>query len=752
MAKSLDGLPLALTTAGLYLSQTTLTCSDYIRLYKTSWAKLQLSSPEVTSYEYRTLYSTWEVSLSQLKTKYEPSSEFIGLWAYFNNNDIWFELFSHPSIQMPSWLESIVMDEVSFHKAMRILGDHGLTEISVSQTGQHVSNGYGIHGCVHSWIVNVLNQPYKKNLAILAVKLIAATIPKQEETISWVTQYRLFPHAATALSALSKSKVADKEIFNELSLISGLYFTQGRYDEASDLYHRVLDAKVEMLGSMHTSTLDTINSIGAVYHSQGKFDSAEKMFRKALIGKEQVTAKNDLRLLDIIDNLGLVYTYMEKWEKAENMLQRALHEKKCALGPQHFSTLQTLRHLGNLYTRQGKFSQAMNLYNNALEGTEAILGAEHLATLDILYDLGNLLWDQGRLQDTVPIYLKVLQGRQRSLGETHISTLDVLGNLGTLYADLDRLDDAERVFQQALRAFDKLSTTYTTEGLHVLNSLANVYSEQGKFSLAEAMYLRALPGFETTLGYEAEATLDTVYNLALLYDEQDIRDKAETMYQRVLHGQEAILGHTHPTVLTTVYQLGKLYDQHNQHKDAAALYTRILESLLQDNSHLKNKAANGLAYIYYQQGYLDKSEALYREVLGRSHEYNSTPSIVTDDTTINAMINMGNLLAFQRKPEEARNLLERAAAGIEAASGKGSSIHDDIIQKIEKLEVGAGMYTTCSTLLYHFISLLIAFSTTGTRKKELTLSSSWPSDLTLKFGRKPRGRMKAALRKLFGNF
>jgi hypothetical protein len=40
LAKKLDGLPLALTTAGAYLDQAAISFSDYLRLYEESWLKL----------------------------------------------------------------------------------------------------------------------------------------------------------------------------------------------------------------------------------------------------------------------------------------------------------------------------------------------------------------------------------------------------------------------------------------------------------------------------------------------------------------------------------------------------------------------------------------------------------------------------------------------------------------------------------------------------------------------------------------
>jgi hypothetical protein len=58
LTERLDGFPLTLTTAGAYLKQAVISFSDYLHLYETSWAKLQKTSPELSSYKDRTLYST----------------------------------------------------------------------------------------------------------------------------------------------------------------------------------------------------------------------------------------------------------------------------------------------------------------------------------------------------------------------------------------------------------------------------------------------------------------------------------------------------------------------------------------------------------------------------------------------------------------------------------------------------------------------------------------------------------------------
>src|SRR5467141_725937 len=119
-AKELDGLPLALATAGAYLDQTAIGFLDYLRLYKMSWAKLLKTSSELSSYEDRTLYSTWQLSFEQVKQRNELSAELLRLWAYFDNQDIWFELLQHSDSEDPEWIRQLTKDELSFNEAVRV--------------------------------------------------------------------------------------------------------------------------------------------------------------------------------------------------------------------------------------------------------------------------------------------------------------------------------------------------------------------------------------------------------------------------------------------------------------------------------------------------------------------------------------------------------------------------------------------------------------------------------------------------------
>jgi hypothetical protein len=84
LVKELDGLPLALATAGTYLDQVAISFSDYLRRFKELWGKLQEPSAKLSSYENRILYSTWWISFSRIKQQNGLLAKLLYFWAYFD--------------------------------------------------------------------------------------------------------------------------------------------------------------------------------------------------------------------------------------------------------------------------------------------------------------------------------------------------------------------------------------------------------------------------------------------------------------------------------------------------------------------------------------------------------------------------------------------------------------------------------------------------------------------------------------------
>ncbi|KAN0067820.1 HET domain containing protein [Elaphomyces granulatus] len=506
LAKELDGLPLALATAGAYLDQTAISFSDYLGLYKASWAKLLTTSPELRSYEDRMLYSTWQLSFDQVKQRNELSAKLLRLWAYFDNQDLWLELLRHSNSEDPDWIRELTEGELGFNRAVRVLSDHGLVEVDMSSQELVESRGYSIHGCVHSWTVYVLNQEWDYDLAKLALKFVGSHVPSDDSSANkwWLTQRRLLPHAARCSHAVLNGMVIDDGMERELDNLGYLYANQDKLDEAEKMYQRALQGKEKAWGPDHTSTLFTVNNLGTLYADQGKLDEAEKMYQRALQGQEKAWGPDHTSTLNTVNNLGTLYADQGKLDEAEKMYQRALQGQEKAWGPDHTSTLDTVNNLGALYKSQGKLDEAEKMYQRALQGYEKALGPDHTSTLSTVNNLGLLYADQGKLDDAEKMYQRALQGMEKALGPDHTSTLFTVNNLGRLYAKQGKLDEAEKMYQRALQGYEKAlgveNVARYRPALKTMWGLGKLFADQGHLDKAKEMYSRAYTGYRAVLG------------------------------------------------------------------------------------------------------------------------------------------------------------------------------------------------------------------------------------------------------------
>ncbi|RYO79958.1 hypothetical protein DL764_009955 [Monosporascus ibericus] len=406
LAKELDGLPLALATAGAYLEQTSTSFGKYLRLYKDSWTRLQKTTPELGSYEDRTFYSTWQLSFDHIKQRNECLARLLRLWAYFDNQDIWLELLQHGNSLGPAWVHEIAEDELSFN----------IDDLE--------------------WAFHSLGDLYSNQGKLKEAKeMYQRALQGQEK-------------------ALGPNHISTLRTVNSLGIV---YKEQGKLKEAKEMYQRALEGFEKALGPDHTATLVTVNNLGTIYIDQDKLEKAKGMFQRVLESYEKALGPHHTSTLKTINNLGLLYFNQGKLKEAEEMYQRALEGYEKALGPHHTSTLGIVNNLGNVYKEQGKLKEAGRMYQRALEGTERALGPHHKSTLERVGNLGNLYATQGKLKEAEEMYQRALHGFEKAFGPYHTSVLEIIRSLGILYKNQGKLKQAEEMYQPALQIISHVS-------------------------------------------------------------------------------------------------------------------------------------------------------------------------------------------------------------------------------------------------------------------------------------------------------
>ncbi|PQE18242.1 hypothetical protein CJF30_00010966 [Rutstroemia sp. NJR-2017a BBW] len=649
LVKELDGLPLALSTAGAYLEHVTTSCSDYLRIYKTSWLKLQTKSPLLDSYIDRRLYTTWQITFDRIQQQNPASARLLKLWAYFHREDLWFDLLRHANSVDDEWIQKLTKDELDFNEAITLLCTFGLVDADRSSQKQVGAKGYSVHSCVHSWIVFVLNKEWDKSLARLALNCVASKLSKKEKHW-WLLQQRLLQHATRQAFFIVDTKVDVDRLYWFFHKLGNLYRDQGKLVEAEKMYLRALEGKEKALGKDHISTLGTVNNLGLLYSNQGKLAEAEKMYLRALGGREKALGPDHISTLGTVNNLGNLYKDQGKLAEAEAMFLRALEGCEKALGPDHTSILNTINDLGNLYRGQGKLAEAEAMFLRALEGKEKAFGPDHISILVTVNNLGNLYKDQGKLVETEKMYLRALEGNEKAFGPDHISTLGTVNNLGSLYKDQDKLAEAEKMYLRALGGREKALGPDHISTLNTVKNLGSLYKDQDKLAEAEKMYLRALGGREKALGPDHISTLDTINNLGLLYSNQGKLIEAEKMYLRALEGYEKALGPDHISTLDTINNLGLLYSNQGKLIEAEKMYLRALEG--------------------------------YENALGLALASSYLPAL-------NTMFAFGDLFSQTDRKHMAKAMYNRALSGYTTVQGPSSKRSRQVEDQLQALQVAS---------------------------------------------------------------
>ena len=465
IAQRLDGLPLALATAGTYLAEVSISYAKYLQLYEESWCRLQQNAPSLDSYD-RTLYSTWQLSYDYIMRQNPLSAKLLQLWAYFDNQDVWFELLRdglHFSSDI-EWFNQLLEDELTFTEAARILTSHGLIEVDeMSREIGTESHGYSMHSCIHSWTINVVNKVRDQQVMRLAIKTIGFHIPYDYAPRYWITQRRIMQHVANCWNLIINVKIDESEI-------------------PDALYH-----------------------FGRLYSAQDKPDEAEQMLIRARKGCEEARGLKHEYIFKILDKLGLVYEQQNRPAMAERVYLRSVQGYEHVEGPERLQIFQSAGHLGALYINQGLLEQAEEVLLWALKGCDSISGVENPWALDIFNNLGTIYFAKGKLEKAEEMLQVTLQGLEEISDPENLSLSNTVHILGCVYLAQKKFEKAEQMFQRALYNYDKTVGLEHRLALPAIRNLGLVYKAQGKREEAEKMFQQALQGW-AKIGYRETRT------------------------------------------------------------------------------------------------------------------------------------------------------------------------------------------------------------------------------------------------------
>ncbi|KAJ5293286.1 uncharacterized protein N7443_009239 [Penicillium atrosanguineum] len=640
LAERLDGLPLALTTAGCYLRLSPASFADYLHRYQESWSRLLEMSPRLSSYD-QTLRTTWDLSLSQVRKQNQLAEKILQLWAYFDNQDIWFQLLQKGQSEGPGWLLQVTKDEMQFEWTMQALCDHGLvTKNPVSPSQDPEIGGYSMHSCVHDWTIHVLDDPlngkkWHPETLKLALFCLRQHLPTKGYAKYWTPHPRLLKHTSRCQRILDDIEVCTenddiKSLMSCMHFLGNLYRDQGKLDRAEMMFRQAL-RKMEMPKIDVRLKAMLLHNLGAVIHQQGRNVEAEKLLKEALDLKRETFGPNHISTLRSVSTLALLYKAQWNFSEAEKLYSGPLKDAWGEFGDSDISKLQNTFHVAYLHYERCELVEAEQMFLEVLNGYKKAFDDDHPLILGVYTALARLHLKQQKPVETEEMFKLALQGYTSHFDEHHESTLQICVELGHFYSKQARLPEAEQRFKQAEEGYVKnigLGSQLRKSSLTVLASvagLASLYNYQAKFPEAEHYYLQALVGYKDALGENHKSTLDAARDLGRVYWRQKNWVAAEKQYNWVLEGYQRTSGPEGLLALSAAVSLGQIYHAQGKLDEAEKMFKQAEKGYGRDlgpNSEPRTIALCSLVEIHRTRGKMVEAGETENQTTQRIYGWN----------------------------------------------------------------------------------------------------------------------------------
>jgi tetratricopeptide (TPR) repeat protein len=524
--RKLDGLPLALTTAGAFLSQVPESFAEYLQAYENSFAALHENAEELLDYPGRTLYTTWLVSFNLVQAQDPDAARLLQLLAYFDNHNIWYGLLLAGIRDRPSSLGDVIADKFRFRSSMTKLCNYSLVE----QRPDH--KGYCLHTCIHDWTLDGLNRTPDPELYSIAFLSVARSVADDRQAWNWIINRPLVPHAVRlqylinwALGKLPGQFELD-ETPNFLAM-GYLFKNQQMFQHSEMIHQRLLVGQKRKLGLTHTSTLRTAAQLAKVYLGQRRLDQAFSLLRRVVKAKTKTPGHEHEQLkFEAIHDLAKICQGWGYRADADRAYRKAFSGLEELLGPENHYLFDILRDMAGLFEEQDAVGWAAQMLKQALAGLENQLGATHPKTLDTFDDLASVYVKMARFAEAEQMFRKSMQGREELLGPNHVSTLATIIRLGALYDRQGKLTLAVQTFRRALEGQGTVSMEHENY-YGIMNNLAIIYKRQHKLQEAEELLWKAYAGCEKLSTPEHPTKLQILANLSDVLAKRGFHEKSK---------------------------------------------------------------------------------------------------------------------------------------------------------------------------------------------------------------------------------
>jgi tetratricopeptide (TPR) repeat protein len=438
IADALGDLPLALSQAAAYLTETGTPTDDYLSLLDKRTAEL-LTHGTPATYPV-SLAASYQIAFDRL-TEHAPAAlDLLTLAAHLAPEPIPLTLFtSHPD-RLPDPLGTAARDPLAFTELTRLLRRGGLARIE-PDTLQ-----------LHRLLQAILRpQPSEHDMAAVAIRLLLATVPANpwDSPPTWSSWRQLLPHVLAATTGRSLTSSGDDVAW--LLDSAGRYLqTRGEPKAAQPLYERALDIYTSVLGEDNPETLAVASGLALNLRALGQYEQAHHRGEDTFTRYRRVLGDDHPHTLTSASNFAMNLWDLEQYEASRQLMEDTLASCRRLLGGDHPDTLISASNLAWALAKLGQYEAARQLGEDTLTRRRRVLGENHPLTLISAINFAITLTGLGQHEAARQFDEDVLTRSCRVLGEDHPVTLASANGLAHDLRELGHYEQARHLDEDTL--------------------------------------------------------------------------------------------------------------------------------------------------------------------------------------------------------------------------------------------------------------------------------------------------------------
>ena len=478
--------------------------------------------------------------------------------------------------------------------------------------------------------------------------------------------------------------------FDELNVISHdlakIYQLQGKYQQAIQLCHQVLNNLKKKTSMDHPQYQSVLLLLANIYMSEEKFEEAEKAYYESFQHHKRLFGPFHPQTLIPLENVAIAKFHRRDYDGAEAIFAQIQARDKRVKNVRSTNNHISEHRLAMLLSQQGHYKAAEIKIKSTLQGVTDLLGPSseyNPLRIECLSSLPTNFGRQSQWQSAEPIHRKLLDLCVRRLGKVHPATLKSLNDLLFSLQMQDKFAEAEQLTYSYLEGVNYEEINHVVS-LRVFQLSALYFLNKSYGSIAQTLYELILTVKVNLLGSTDYSTLASRHDLLTILLDLDKPAEAETASRPIIQELEKANLHSEYVVEFSSILAAALEMQH-KYVESADEYSKVPEKSITlyggDDERVLSVRSN-LAILLQVQGKLEDAVTMQRLVTAKFVANFG----MDDERTLTSMTNLGASLAAQGQLAEAKAQLSMAIDGLDKLSDPDHPLRQRVVKKLAAVQ------------------------------------------------------------------